>query len=160
MAASTAGEPLIEVTAATPVTLYYFCTFHSGMGGTISIGDSSAESTKSSVLTAVVDGIVIPNYKDLAEKTASFSGADGSIAAYCAALGTSDESVKLDVAQENWPTFMHAVQKTDFHTFCRAALTNLALITRFHLYLSRDRLLQSLSLWSNSVEVVISNRHL
>ena len=154
---STNGETLIEVTAATPVTLYYFCTLHSGMGGTISIGDSSAESTKSSVLTAVVDGIVIPNYKDLAEKTASFSGADGSIAAYCAALGTSDESVKLDAAQEDWKTVMYAVQKTEIHTFGPAALNNLSLRNRVHFYLEKDRQLQTVSTCATDVAVVNAN---
>ena len=154
---STNGETLIEVTAATPVTLYYFCTLHSGMGGTISIGDSSAESTKSSVLTAVVDGIIIPNYKDLAEKTASFSGADGSIAAYCAALGTSDESVKLDAAQEDWKTVMYAVQKTEIHTFGPAALNNLSLRNRVHFYLEKDRQLQTVSTCATDVAVVNAN---
>ena len=154
---STNGETLIEVTAATPVTLYYFCTLHSGMGGTISIGDSSAESTKSSVLTAVVDGIVIPNYKDLAEKTAAFSGADGSIAAYCAALGTSDESVKLDAAQEDWKTVMYAVQKTEIHTFGPAALNNLSLRNRVHFYLEKDRQLQTVSTCATDVAVVNAN---
>jgi hypothetical protein len=154
---STNGETLIEVTAATPVTLYYFCTLHSGMGGTVNIGDSSAESTKSSVLTAIVDGIVIPNYKDLAEKTASFSATDGSIAVYCAALGTSDESVKLDEAQESWKSVMHAVQKTEMHIFGPAALNNLSLRNRVHFYLEKDRQLQTVSTCATDVAVVNAN---
>ena len=154
---STAGETLIEVTATTPVTLYYFCTIHSGMGGTISVGDSSAESTKSSVLTAVVDGIVIPNYKNLADKTAAFAGVAGSIAGYCSSLGTSDESVKLDAAQEEWKSVMQVVQKTEMHTFGPAALNNLSLRNRVHFYLEKDRQMQTVSTCATDVAVVDAN---
>jgi plastocyanin len=34
---STAGTTVIEVTANTPTTLYYYCSIHSGMGGTITV---------------------------------------------------------------------------------------------------------------------------
>ena len=34
---STPGSTVIEVTASTPTTLYYYCSIHSGMGGTISV---------------------------------------------------------------------------------------------------------------------------
>ena len=34
---STAGSTVIEVTANTPTTLYYYCSIHSGMGGTITV---------------------------------------------------------------------------------------------------------------------------
>ena len=154
---SSSGETVIEVTVSTPVTLYYFCTIHSGMGGTISVGDSSAESTKSSVLTAVVDGIVIPNYKNLADKAATFAGVGGSIAGYCSSLGTSDESVKLDAAQEEWKSVMQVVQKTEMHTFGPAALNNLSLRNRVHFYLEKDRQLQTVSTCATDVAVVNAN---
>jgi plastocyanin len=34
---STSGSTVIEVTSLTPTTLYYFCSVHSGMGGTITV---------------------------------------------------------------------------------------------------------------------------
>jgi plastocyanin len=34
---STAGSTVIEVTTNTPTTLYYYCSIHSGMGGTITV---------------------------------------------------------------------------------------------------------------------------
>ena len=34
---STPGSTVIEVTASTPTTLYYYCSIHSGMGGTITV---------------------------------------------------------------------------------------------------------------------------
>jgi plastocyanin len=34
---STAGSTVIEVTSLTPTTLYYYCSVHSGMGGTITV---------------------------------------------------------------------------------------------------------------------------
>ena len=36
---STSGSTVIEVTASTPTTLYYYCSIHSGMGGTISVSN-------------------------------------------------------------------------------------------------------------------------
>jgi plastocyanin len=36
----------IEVTALTVQTLYYYCTAHSGMGGTINVGNSSTKNLK------------------------------------------------------------------------------------------------------------------
>ena len=38
---SASGETIIEVTASTPTTLYYFCTIHSGMGGPINVPSMS-----------------------------------------------------------------------------------------------------------------------
>ena len=34
---STSGSTVIEVTSSTPTTLYYFCSVHSGMGGTMTV---------------------------------------------------------------------------------------------------------------------------
>jgi plastocyanin len=34
---STAGTTIIEATSSTPSTLYYYCSIHSGMGGTITV---------------------------------------------------------------------------------------------------------------------------
>ncbi|MDB0041929.1 hypothetical protein N9F26_01475, partial [Gammaproteobacteria bacterium] len=34
---STSGSTVIEVTSLTPTTLYYYCSVHSGMGGTITV---------------------------------------------------------------------------------------------------------------------------
>ena len=38
---SASGETIIEVTASTATTLYYFCTIHSGMGGSINVPSAS-----------------------------------------------------------------------------------------------------------------------
>ena len=36
---STSGSTVIEVTSSTPTTLYYYCSIHQGMGGTITISN-------------------------------------------------------------------------------------------------------------------------
>ena len=36
---TTSGSTVIEVTSLTPVTLYYYCSVHSGMGGMIAVSD-------------------------------------------------------------------------------------------------------------------------
>jgi ketopantoate hydroxymethyltransferase len=63
---------------------------------TVNVVDPSASATKLSVLTAVVDEIVIPNYKNLSDDAADFAADNGPVASYCDALGSGDEEAKLD----------------------------------------------------------------
>ena len=124
---------------------------------TVNVTDSTTgdtSSTKSSVLTAVVDGIVIPNYKQLAEQTAALAAASSPIAAYCGSLGTDDESAKLEEAREGWKSVMKTVQKTEMHIFGPAALNNLSLRNRVYFYLEKDRQMQTVSTCATDVAVV------
>ena len=57
----------------------------------------------------------MPNYADLAAKTAEFSKDGGSLANYCAAIGTNTETSTRTTAQTEWKTVMAAIQRTETH---------------------------------------------
>ena len=119
----------------------------------VNVVDPSASATKLSVLTAVVDEIVIPNYKQLATQTAPLAGSSSPIAAYCSSIGTDDEASKLEAAREDWKSIMKTVQKTEMHIFGQAALNNLSLRNRVYFYLEKDRLVETVSTCATDVAV-------
>jgi hypothetical protein len=119
----------------------------------VNVVDPSASATKLSVLTAVVDEIVIPNYKQLATQTAPLAGSSSPIAAYCSSIGTDDEAAKLEAAREDWKSIMETVQKTEMHIFGQAALNNLSLRNRVYFYLEKDRLVETVSTCATDVAV-------
>ena len=56
---STSGSTVIEVTSNTPTTLYYYCSLHSGMGGTITVSASSdLEGTKAGQINAILEHLL------------------------------------------------------------------------------------------------------
>jgi plastocyanin len=56
---STSGNTVIEVTSNTPTTLYYYCSLHSGMGGTITVSASSdLEGTKAGQINAILEHLL------------------------------------------------------------------------------------------------------
>jgi plastocyanin len=56
---STSGSTVIEVTSSTPTTLYYYCSLHSGMGGTINVSASSdLEGTKAGQINAILEHLL------------------------------------------------------------------------------------------------------
>ncbi len=120
----------------------------------VNVVDPSASATKLSVLTAVVDEIVIPNYNQLATQTAPLAGSSSPIAAYCSSIGTDDEAAKLEAAREDWKSIMKTVQKTEMHIFGQAALNNLSLRNRVYFYLEKDRLVETVSTCATDVAVV------
>lgn len=120
----------------------------------VNVVDPSASATKLSVLTAVVDEIVIPNYKQLATQTAPLAGSNSPIAAYCSSIGTDDEASKLEAAREDWKSIMKTVQKTEMHIFGQAALNNLSLRNRVYFYQEKDRLVETVSTCATDVAVV------
>ena len=56
---TTSGSTVIEVTSSTPTTLYYYCSLHSGMGGTITVSASSdLEGTKAGQINAILEHLL------------------------------------------------------------------------------------------------------
>ena len=123
----------------------------------VNVVDSSASATKLSVLTAVVDEIVIPNYKNLADEASDFAADNGPVAGYCAALGADDEESKLDLAKNGWKSLMSRVQKTDLHIMGPAAKNNNSLRNRVYFYQEKDRLMETMSTCATDVAVVNAN---
>ena len=67
------------------------------------------------MLKDIADNVIMPNYADLAAKTAEFSKDGGSLANYCAAIGTDTEASTRTTAQTEWKTVMAAIQRTETH---------------------------------------------
>jgi plastocyanin len=56
---TTSGSTVIEVTSDTPATLYYYCSLHSGMGGTITVSTSAdLEGTKAGQINAILEHLL------------------------------------------------------------------------------------------------------
>ena len=124
---------------------------------TVNVVDSSAAATKMSVLTSIVDQIVIPNYKALADETAAFAAANGPMVAYCDALETDNESTALADAQDAWKSVMHAVQKTELHIIGPAAKNNSSLRDRVYFYQEKDNSVDTVSTCATDAAVVNAN---
>jgi hypothetical protein len=124
---------------------------------TVNVVDPSASATKLSVLTAVVDEIVIPNYKNLSDDAADFAADNGPVASYCDALGSGDEEAKLDLAKDGWKSLMSKVQRTDLHIMGPAAKNNNSLRNRVYFYQEKDRLVETMSTCATDVAVVNAN---
>mgnify|MGYP001987263903 FL=1 len=67
------------------------------------------------MLKDIADNVIMPNYADLATKTADFSKAGGSLANYCAAIGSATEASTRTTAQIEWKSVMAAIQRTETH---------------------------------------------
>jgi hypothetical protein len=124
---------------------------------TVNVVDSSAIATKLSVLTSIVDQIIIPNYKALADETADFAASDGPMAAYCDALETDIETIALADARDAWKSVMHALQKTELHIIGPAAKNNSSLRNRVYFYQEKDNSVDTLSTCATDAAVVNAN---
>ena len=103
----------------------------------------------------------MPNYADLATKTADFSKAGGSLANYCAAIGTATEASTRTTAQTEWKTVMAAVQRTESHALGPVATNSDSLRNKIYSfgsqYLNTCELDQSVVLSENS-DFVLAER--
>jgi len=124
---------------------------------TVNVIDSSAVATKLSVLTSIVDQIVIPNYKTLSDEAAAFTAADGPVAAYCDALETDAEATALADAQDAWKSVMHEVQKTELHIIGPAAKNNSSLRNRVYFYQEKDNSVDRVSTCATDAAVDNAN---
>ena len=85
----------------------------SGSGG--DGGNESDEYSTREMLVAYIDEIVLPNYQDLEALTTQFSGPDGTLGAYCDAIGTADESSQHAAARRDWLAISDKVQASELH---------------------------------------------
>ena len=80
--------------------------------------DSSSSSSSSDslpqMLSDIADNVIIPNYEDLATKTAALSAATG-VNQYCDAIGTADEATELEAVKTAWRGAADAFAMTDPH---------------------------------------------
>ena len=94
---------------------------------------------RSVLMTNVVDTIFIPNYQSTAALAETLSSESGSLANYCDAIGTGDETAAFAAVESDWSALMDAVQKTEMHVLGPAlrndeALQNVSIL--FHRYLA------------------------
>ena len=134
----------VNTSATGTYTVYYNVTDAAGNAATevtrtINVVEPSGTVSEHSVLTSLVDNIVIPNYKAVADQASEFADASGSLALYCDALGASDEAAKLLAAQDAWKRLMQTVQKTELHIVGPAAKNTKSLRNRVHFYTEDER---------------------
>lgn len=89
---------------------------------------------RSVLMTNVVDTIFIPNYQSTASLAETLSSESGSLANYCDAIGTGDETAAFAAVEGDWSALMDAVQKTEMHVLGPALRNDEALQKRIHSY--------------------------
>ena len=87
------------------------------------------------MLTALADEVVIPNYADLARRSATFSSQDGPLGTYCSAISTGDESEAFSNAEAAYRGLVEAVQRTEMHAIGPAADNAFSLQYRLNSYM-------------------------
>ena len=92
-----------------------------------------------SVLTAIVDNIVIPNHKLVSEQANLFSAENGPLKSYCKAIGTSQELVKLAAAKVSWQETMQSIQRTELHIIGPSGRNGKSLRNRIYFYDEDER---------------------
>lgn len=65
------------------------------------------------MLQNLADNVIIPGYQALQEETEKLVSDQGSLAAYCDAIGSESESIQLENAREQWRDLMAAFQSTE-----------------------------------------------
>ncbi len=85
-----------------------------------------------SMITQIVDEVIIKHYQTLSENASSFSVGEESIASYCSAIGTDQETTRRDIVQDQWRSLMADVQATELHVVGPAADNGGALRKRLH----------------------------
>ena len=87
-----------------------------------------------SMITQIVDEVIIKHYQTLSENASSFSVGEESIATYCNAIGTDQETTRREIVQDQWRSLMADVQATELHVVGPAADNGGALRNRLHSY--------------------------
>jgi len=82
------------------------------------------------MLANYADSIIVPNYESLADTTNVLAAESGSIATYCSAIGSDNESSARSAAQAAWKTTMDAWQTTTLHELGPIQANNNALRNR------------------------------
>lgn len=135
----------VNTSATGSYSVYYNVTDAAGNASdevtrTINVVEPTGTVSEHSVLTSLVDNIVIPNYKAVADQASAFADASGPLAGYCDGLGETDEAAKLSTAQDAWKSLMRTVQKTELHIVGPAAKNAKSLRNRVHFYTEDERL--------------------
>ena len=135
----------VNTSATGSYSVYYNVTDAAGNASdevtrTINVVEPTGTVSEHSVLTSLVDNIVIPNYKAVADQASAFADASGPLAGYCDGLGETDEAAKLSTAQDAWKSLMRTVQKTELHSVGPAAKNAKSLRNRVHFYTEDERL--------------------
>ncbi|POP54268.1 imelysin family protein [Zhongshania marina] len=82
------------------------------------------------MLANYADSIIVPNYESLADTSSLLAAENGSIAAYCSAIGSDNEASARGAAQAAWKTTMDAWQTTTLHELGPIQANNNALRNR------------------------------
>ena len=106
----------------------------SGSGG--DGGNESDEYSTREMLVSYIDEIVLPNYQDLEALTTQFSGSDGTLGAYCDAIGTADESSQHAAARRDWLAISDKVQASELHVIGTAFENGGSLQFRLNSYMA------------------------
>jgi predicted lipoprotein len=86
-----------------------------GSGSGSDGGNESDEYSTQDMLGAYIDEIVLPNYQDLEALTTQFAAPDGTLGAYCDAIGTADQSSQRAAARRDWLAISERVQASELH---------------------------------------------
>lgn len=109
--------------------------------------DSSSSDTPSSsagssdiadLLKGITDNAIIPHYEAQATAITNFAASTGSLASYCDAIGTGNESTSLTAVQDEWKTVMATIQQAEPHAVGPIAANDDFLRNRIHSFANAD----------------------
>lgn len=115
------------------------------------------------MLANYTDTIIVPNYDTFAQQSADFNADTGTLAQYCNAIGSADESSTRSAAQAAWRDAMSQWQLTELHQLGPVLQNSGALRNRIHSY-SRSALVstcgidQSVVIADSDANFSVSNR--
>ena len=98
-------------------------------------GESDVYSTRD-MLVAYIDEIVLPNYQDLELLATQFAASDGTLGAYCDAIGTADQESQQAAARSDWMAISEKVQASELHVIGPAIENGGSLQFRLNSYMA------------------------
>ena len=98
-------------------------------------GESDVYSTRD-MLGAYIDEIVLPNYQDLELLATQFAASDGTLGAYCDAIGTADQESQQAAARSDWMAISEKVQASELHVIGPAIENGGSLQFRLNSYMA------------------------